>query len=264
MKQFFGQIPWKRLFPWLAVAILAAAAFYLNFCMVGYSFSVLVCCVLMGIILFYTLCAMLKKKLPKATKWLRRIFTAILCVGILVVGITEGFVIAASFGDPEEQCDYVVVLGAMVRDYGPSPSLQDRINAAYDYLTENPDVIAIVSGGQGPDEPVSEARCMYDALTQMGIEPERIWMEDKATSTWENIRFTLDLVEAKTGIRPTKLGIISSEYHLLRAGMFADAAGIESVGIPAETSVFSQKVNHFMREVAGIWHYIILGGQYND
>jgi len=264
MKQFFRQIPWKQALPWLAVAILAAAAFYLNFCMVGYSFSVLVCFVLMGIILFYTLSAMLKKKLPKTMKWLRRIFTVILCIGILVVGITEGFVIAASFGNPQAHCDYVVVLGAMVRDYGPSPSLQDRIDAAYDYLVEHPDVIAIVSGGQGKDEPISEAQCMYDALTQMGIAPERIWMEDKATSTWENLQFTLDLIEEKTGIRPTKLGIISSEYHMLRAGLFADACGIESVGIPARTSVFTQKVNHFMREVAGIWHYIILGGQYYD
>lgn len=264
MKQFLKRIPWKSLLPWLAVAMLALAALYLNFCMVGYSFSVLVCFVLMGIILFYTLSAMLKKKLPKTMKWLRRTFTVILCIGILVVGITEGFIIEASFGDPDAQCDYVVVLGAMVRDYGPSPSLQDRIDAAYHYLAENPKVIAVVSGGQGDDEPISEAQCMFDALTAMGIAPERIWMEEKATSTWENLQFTLDLIEAKTGIRPTKLGIISSEYHMLRSGMFADACGIDAVGIPAETSVFSQKINHFMREVAGIWHYIILGGQYND
>ena len=264
MKRFFSQIPWKQVFPWLAVAMLALAALFLNFCMVGYSFSVLVCCVLMGIIVFYTVSAGLKKKLPRTMKWLRRIFTVILCIGILVVGITEGFVIGASFGDPEEQCDYVVVLGAMVRDYGPSPSLQDRIDAAYDYLTENPEVIAVVSGGQGEDEPISEAQCMFDSLTAMGIAPERIWMEDKATSTWENLQFTLDLIEEKTGIRPIKLGIISSEYHMLRSGMFADACGIDAVGIPAETSVFTQKINHFMREVAGIWHYIILGGRYND
>ena len=264
MKQLFSRVPWKQLLPWLAVALLALAALYLNFCMVGYSFSVLVCCVLLGIILFYTLSARFRRKWPKTMKWLRRIFTVILCIGILVVGVTEAFVIEASFGDPEETCQYIVVLGAMVRDYGPSPSLQDRIDAAYIYLTENPEVIAIVSGGQGPDEPISEAQCMYDALTGMGIDPARVWMEDKATSTWENIQFTLDLVEAKTGVRPTKLGIISSEYHMLRSSLFADAAGIKSVGIPASTSVFTQKVNHFMREVAGIWHYIILGGQYHD
>lgn len=264
MKQFLSHIHWKGLLPWLAVAFLALAALFLNFCMVGYSFSVLVCCVLMGIIIFYTVSARWKTKWPKTMRWLRHAFTVILCFGILVVGVTEALVIEASFGDPEESCEYIVVLGAMVREDGPSVSLQDRINAAYDYLTANPEVIAIVSGGQGPDEPVSEAKCMYDALTGMGIPPERLWMEDRATSTWENIRFTLDLVEERTGIRPTKLGILSSEYHMLRSQLFADAAGIESVGIPAKTSIFTQKVNHFMREVAGIWHYIILGGQYHD
>ena len=252
------------LIPLLLCAVLALAAVYLHFFMVGYSFSVLVCCTLIGIILFYTVSALLKRKFPKTMLWLRRVFTVILCIGILVVGTTEALVIEASFGDPEENCEYIVVLGAMVRSSGPSVSLQDRINAAYDYLTEHPDVIAIVSGGKGADEPISEAQCMYDNLTQMGIDPQRIWMEDKATSTWENIRFTLDLVEERTGIRPTKLGILSSEYHLLRASLFADAAGIESVGIPAKTSIFGQKANHFMREVAGIWHYIILGGQYSD
>ena len=88
-------------------------------------------------------------------------------------------------------------------------------------------------------------------------------MEDKATSTWENLHFSLDLIEAKTGTRPEKIGLLSSEYHMFRAGLFADACGVESVGIPARTSRFSQRVNHFMREVAGVWHYLLLGGQYD-
>ena len=259
-----GSAFWKKILPWAAVALLAMGALFLNFCMVGYSFSVLVCCVLIGIILFYTVSAGLKNRWPKTVKWVRRIFTVILSVGILVVGVTEVLVIEASFGDPEEECQYIVVLGAMVRDYGPSPSLQDRIDAAYEYLNAHPQTIAVVSGGQGDNEPMSEAQCMYDCLTAMGVSPQRIWMEDKSASTWENLQFTLDLIEEKTGVRPTKLGILSSEYHMLRAGMFADACGIEAVGIPAKTSVFTQKINHFMREVAGIWHYIILGGQYDD
>ena len=88
-------------------------------------------------------------------------------------------------------------------------------------------------------------------------------MEDKATSTWENLNFALDLIEEKTGERPTKLGILSSEYHLFRAKLFAKECGVEPVGIPARTSRLSQKVNHFMREVAGVWHYLILGGNYD-
>ena len=65
------------------------------------------------------------------------------------------------------------------------------------------------------------------------------------------------------GMRPEKLGVLSSEYHLFRASLFAKACNVEFVGIPARTSRLSQMINHFMREVAGVWHYPILGGQYD-
>jgi uncharacterized SAM-binding protein YcdF (DUF218 family) len=192
----------------------------------------------------------------------KRIFTVILCIGLLVCGITEAIIIKASFGEPKESCEYVVVLGAKVRPDGPSVSLMDRIRAANDYMNAHPDVIAVVSGGKGTDEPMSEAQCMYDELVKLGVDPNRIWMEDKATSTWENLHFALDLIEEKTGTRPEKIGLLSSEYHMFRASLFADACGVDSVGIPAKTSRLSQRINHFMREVAGVWHYILLGGQY--
>ena len=104
---------------------------------------------------------------------------------------------------------------------------------------------------------------MYEELTRLGVDPERIWLEDKATSTWENLHFSLDLIEEKTGQRPAKLGVLSSEYHLFRASLFARACGVEFVGVPARTSRLSQAVNHFMREVAGVWHYILLGDRYD-
>ena len=192
-----------------------------------------------------------------------RIFTVILIIGLLVVGITEAIIIHASFGDPEEQVDYMVVLGAKVNPLGPSVSLLDRIWGAYDYMEAHPDVIAVLSGGQGSDEPITEAECMYRELAMMGIDPKRLWIEDEATSTWENMQFTLDLIEEKTGRRPAKLGVLSSEYHLFRASLFAKACGVEFVGIPAQTSRLAQKINHFMREVAGVWHYLLLGGQYD-
>ena len=189
--------------------------------------------------------------------------TVILAVGVLVVGITEGIIIHASFGNPEEPVDYVVVLGAKVNRDGPSVSLWDRICAAYTYLDEHPNVTAVLSGGQGTDEPITEAECMYRELVNLGIDPQRLWMEEDATSTWENLNFSLDLIEEKTGARPQKLGVLSSEYHLYRASRFAKACGVEFVGIPAKTSRLSQKINHFMREVAGVWHYILLGGNYD-
>ena len=243
---------------------LAGLWFIFKFMLAGYSFSALVCLFLMGILLFYNLCYLSKGKYPKATKVVKRVFTCILILGLLVVGTTECLIIHASLGDKDEACEYMVVLGAKVRNDGPSVSLMDRIRAAADYMNGHPEVIAIVSGGKGEDEPMTEAQCMYDELVKLGIDPGRIWIEDKATSTWENLHFSLNLIEEKTGQRPDKIGLLSSEYHLFRAKLFARACEVEAVGIPARTSRLSQMVNHFMREVAGVWHYIILGGQYHD
>ena len=252
-----------RPLPWLVCALLALAAFVLRFLLPGYSFSALVCCCLIGIIAFYEITRMLREKHPRPVKLLRRIFTTCLVIGLLVVGATEAVIIRYSFGTPEESVDYVVVLGAKIRDSGPSASLWDRIHGAYDYLAAHPDVTAVLSGGQGADEPIPEAQAMYDELVKLGIDENRLWMEDQATSTWENLNFSLDLIEAKTGVRPETLGVISSEYHLFRSSLFAKKCGVDFVGIPAKTTQPGQKINHFMREVAGVWHFLILGGQYD-
>ncbi len=251
-----------KLILWLVCGVLAALGFFLKFCIPGYSFSALVCLCIVAVILFYTFMPMIGMKFPVFAKWCTRIFTFVLAIGLLVVGSTEAIIIHASFGDPGEQVDYMVVLGAKVNPDGPSVSLWDRICGAYAYLEEHPKTIAVLSGGQGSDEPITEAECMYRELVSLGIDPKRLWIEDEATSTWENLNFTLNLIEEKTGERPTKLGVLSSEYHLFRASLFAKACDVEFVGIPAKTSRLPQAINHFMREVAGVWHYLLLGGQY--
>ena len=253
----------KSLFPLLFCAILGALAFFLKFCIPGYSFSALVCLCLIGIILFYTLMPLAGLKFPVFARVATKVFTGILILGLLVAGATEAVIIQASFGSPKEPIDYLVVLGAKVNPNGPSVSLWDRICAAYDYMEAHPDVTVIVSGGQGNDEPITEAECMFRELVALGIHPQRIWLEDKATSTWENLNFSLELIEERTGSRPEKLGVLSSEYHLFRASLFAQKCSVEFVGIPARTSRTSQMINHFMREVAGVWHYLLLGGQYD-
>ena len=249
-------------FCWIGIVICLILAFFFKFFLLGYSFTVMVLLGIAGILLFYALIPQLAKTYPLSARRLKRVVTTLLCIGLIVVGITEFFIIRASLGEPKESCNYVVVLGAKIRETGPSASLWDRIYGAQDYLEDHPDVIAVLSGGQGQDEPMTEAQAMYDELIKLGIDEDRLWIEDRATSTWENLNFSLDLIEEKTGTRPEKIGIISSEYHLFRASLFADACKVESVLIPAQTSVFTQRINHFMREVAGVWHYLILGGQY--
>ena len=210
----------------------------------------------------YYLLALLKKSRPKAARILHTGLTAAVALGLTVVTVT-GIVMAGSLsGDTEAACDYIVVLGAKVNGTAPSRTLRERIDAAADYLNAHPDAIAVVSGGQGGDEGISEAQCMFNGLTERGIAPDRIRLEEKATSTWENLNFSLDLIEAETGTRPTKLGVVSSEFHLFRAALFAKDCGVEAVGIPGKTGDPVHFLNYFLREIGGVWHYLLLGGQY--
>ena len=101
---------------------------------------------------------------------------------------------------------------------------------------------------------------MYQDLTAKGIDPERIWMEDKSTSTRENLRFSLALIEEKTGSRPEKIHVLSNEFHLSRAGLMAKDEGVTAFGIPAKTPYLSLFINYFLREIAALWNYWILGG----
>ncbi len=263
MKTILTLLGTGRIVALLFCALLSGLAFYLKFCIPGYSFSALVCICLLAVILFYTFMPLVGLKFPALAKWTTRSFTVILAAGLLVVGITEAVIIRASFGDPGEHVDYVVVLGAKVNADGPSVSLMDRICAAYEYAESHPDTVLVLSGGQGTDEPITEAECMYRELLALGVDHLQLRMEDYATSTWENLNFSLEFIKNETGTRPTKIGVLSSEYHLFRASLFAKACGVEFVGIPARTSRWGQRINHFMREVAGVWHFLVLGGQYD-
>lgn len=250
--------------PKISVGWLWAVMLFLLGCMVrrfpGYSFSALVLWGICAVVVCYRILKLLGKKFPKTAKVLHRILTIGLCIGIASAMITGIFVFRGCFGDPKKDCDYVIVLGAGVNGTVPSLSLRERINGAYSYLTAHPDTVCIVSGGQGNNEHISEAQCMFNELTRMGIDESRIWMEDKSTSTKENLRFSLTLIESRTGQRPAEIGLVSSEYHLFRAGLFAADEGVKAVGIPAQTSWVSLRINYFLREIVAVWAYLLFGG----
>ena len=182
----------------------------------------------------------------------------ILCVILLAFTIT-GTVIMSAGRTGSGEFQYLLVLGTAVNGTEPSSMLSDRIQTAYEYLTAHPDVICVVSGYQSGDGEISEAQCMYNELTKLGIDPERIWMEDQASSTVENFEFSLALIEEKTGSRPETLGVLSSEFHLLRATMFAKAQNVSAVTIPAKTSDFGTFVRYFLREIVLVWYYATIG-----
>ena len=220
----------------------------------GLQFSAALC---LALALLLAVLYFLHKYATPVTVFLRRLIYVFLILGILAASITEGFIVSAAHPDSQPACDYIIVLGAGVNGSKPSLSLQERIQAAYAYLTAHPNTIAVLSGGQGSGEDITEAACMYGELTAMGIDGSRLLLEEKSSSTMENLTFTMELLQAQSGSRPARVGIVSSEYHLFRAGLFAKALGVESVGIPAKTTWVSLRLNYYLREVAAVWKYLV-------
>lgn len=185
------------------------------------------------------------------------IILAITMIAMLITAIPLFWGVKA---ENDVSCDYLIVLGAGVEGEEPSPILQYRIEEAYRYLSANPNTICIVSGGKGDDENISEAQCMFNHLTAMGIAADRIWMEDQATSTVENFEYSLQLLKAKTGSQSGKLGVLSSEFHLFRAKQIAKANGVSPIFVKAPTTNKIVLLNYTIREIFVLWKYLIIGG----
>lgn len=238
----------------LAAALLILAVI-LSF-MTGYRFSVVLCLAFAAIsVLFYYF----SKQPTPLNAVLSKILLALLIVGSIVAGVTSGFILKAAHPSQPATCRYIVVLGAGVNGTVPSRSLRERIQAAYGYLSANPESVAILSGGQGKGEEITEAACMYRELTELGISPSRLYIEENSASTLENLQFSLALMEETMGFTPGKIGIVSSEYHLFRAKLFAKSLDLEAEGIPAKTTRLTLRVNYYLREVAAVWKYLVFG-----
>lgn len=248
------------IFSRICVGLLIVAGLILLLGLQGFSFSAYCCFGAAGLIIGYALIRLLGKNHKKGARILGTILTIFLCIGLLAALITGIFIARDARGDTTTQCDYLIVLGAGVNGTTPSLSLRERIDAAAAYLKEHPDTICVVSGGQGNGEDISEAACMYRELTALGIDPDRIWQEDRSTSTRENFTYSLDLIEEKTGTRPETSAVLSSEYHLFRAKLVAARQGLHMVGVPARSRWPALFVNYFLREIVAVWYYTIFGG----
>ena len=127
----------------------------------------------------------------------------------------------------------LIVLGCRVKGDVPSLALQKRADAAYFYLLKNPDCVAILSGGQGKDENISEAACLKKLLTDRGIAQSRLFCEELSTSTDENIRFSKKIID-ENGF-DTSVAIVTSEYHQLRAKHICEKNGLNFASISSKT-----------------------------
>ena len=233
----------------LAVLFFALGCFF-RFVLIGYQTIALICWGIGGLIL-------LLSYLP--WRWMRRLIAGVTLVGVLCLCLIEIPIINASHGDSNTDAEYLIVLGAGVNGREPSLSLYHRLVAAETWLKEHPDSIAVLSGGQGPKEEISEAACMYQWLVDNGIAAERLYKEEASTNTRENFQYSADILQQlNNGTIPQPVAVISSEYHLYRAKKFAEQEGIKALGIPAETTWPVLRLNYFIREgaaVARLWAF---------
>ena len=247
----------KQTAKWLIPLALLIVGTVFYFFVSGCSFLGIVFWGVAAIVAVYRVLALWKDRKPVI---LIRTAVSILLTLVLIAALVTLIPILRGPAERNGSGNYVIVLGAGVRGTEPSEILQDRINMAYAYLTENPDAVCIATGGKGCDENISEAQCIYDHLTAMGIDGSRIWLEDQATSTIENFRYSVALIEEKTGTVPQQVTVLSNEFHLFRAGIMAKDCGLAADFVAAPTSKPLIRISYTVREVFALWKYMTIGG----
>lgn len=213
-----------------------------------------------GLILF--LGGMIIKRKPEilGSLWDEKVCRYIICgiagilaVLLLLILLETVCIVKATIRKPEKDA-VVVILGCKIYGENASLTLISRLEAAARYLKKYPQSRCIVSGGQGSDEPISEAECMYRYLIRQGISPSRIIKEDKSTSTRENLTYSLEILcskEQKDGWEKRKIAIATSEFHQYRASRIADSLGIRHGAISAATPWWLLPT-FYVRELYGI------------
>ena len=188
--------------------------------------------------------------LPLWVRWGMSIF---FLLGFSFFVFVESLIAGGFHEESAHDPDYLIVLGAQVYESGPSVVLRYRLDRAADFLMEHEDCICIVTGAQGYNEPFTEALGMRDYLLKKGIPEERIMLEEQATTTMENIRFSMDLMEGDG-----EVGIVTNNFHIYRALLTAKKAGLShAFGIPAGSVPFYLPHN-MLREFFGLIKFFLI------
>ena len=151
---------------------------------------------------------------------------------------------------PLEKTEAVIILGCQVRGETPSQMLKRRIEAAIDVLNENPEAVCVMSGGKGNGEDISEAECMRRYLTDAGIDEARLFVEDKSTSTRENLAFSAEILENLS--ISENIMLVTNEFHQYRASIYASRAGLKTGAHSAKTPL-RNLLNYGLRENAALF-----------
>ena len=183
---------------------------------------------------------------------LRRIVIIGICAFMLLFTVVETLILTHAYSKKHERTDvnYVVVLGCAIFPDGQlTLTLAKRLNAAYNYLEDHPDTVCIVSGGQGANEPTTEAYAMAEYLESRGIDESRIIKEEESTNSKENLQFSKKIMEQYD--KDLSVAIVTSDFHIYRSLMLAKDNGLDAIGMPSYTSWYIWP-SSFLREFMAV------------
>ena len=178
-----------------------------------------------------------------------KILLAMVLVGALAFAALQGVITSGARDHFSGEPKSMIVLGCQLYDWGPSVMLQDRLDKALEYLADHPDMTVVVSGGQGPSEPSSEAQGMADYLTARGISQEKIILEDQSHNTYQNMIYSARCLEQAGVDEEEGVLIVSNGFHLTRARMLAERAGFDNIStLAAPSSHLPSRLKMYVRE----------------
>lgn len=180
----------------------------------------------------------------------------ILLIGTIVYALLIGFVAVSGYAHPPSgQEKVMIVLGAGLRRDQPSTLLRYRLDKAYAYAIEHPDILVVTSGGQGRDEWVPEGQAMRDYLVAKGLDPERVVAENASTSTEENFAFSLEILRELGYDETTPIVYVSNAFHCYRAGRYAERAGFTQTTALAASTPWRSVLPCYLREALALAYY---------
>lgn len=179
--------------------------------------------------------------------------TVFFAAGFLTAFIISCFMVGSIMDKPSEPRP-AVLLGCKVNGTEPSLMLTRRLEAAYGYLSENPDTYIVVSGGKGKGEDISEAECMKNYLEKRSIQSERIIMEDRSTDTFENLNYSKKILDDMGA--GDEIVIITDSFHQLRASMIASKTGLKTSSVSSQTPLYLLPT-YWVREWFGVVEQVV-------
>lgn len=246
---------------WIASMLLVAAAMSLR-AVPGMVFSGALCFCAGAVLFAFFWLERAARRGHRAAAWCELALIGVLLAGFALFAALETMVIYGSFADKtDEPVSAVIVLGAGVNGETPSLSLATRIDAAEAYLAAHPDMPVVLSGGQGGGEWISEAECMRRALVERGVDESRLYLEERSTSTRENMLYSRTLLEELGVDTAQRVAIVTSDYHLCRARrMWGGVSAAVPAHMPPSFYFRCLTVNYYIREAFGLAAYFVYGG----